>query len=34
MRKIIASGTFELPKKAQNSLVWLQKYFLLVLYEA
>ena len=32
MREIMASGTFEWPKKAQSNLGWLQKYYFLVLY--
>ena len=27
MRKVMTSGTFEWPEKAQNGLGWLQKYF-------
>ena len=34
MGKILASGTFEWPKKAQNGLGWLQNYYFLVLYKA
>ena len=34
MRKVMASGTFKWPEKAQKGLKWLRKYFFPGLYEA
>ena len=34
MYKVMAYGTFELPKMAQNGFRWIQEYYFPVLYEA